>query len=60
MLSEEKIRERFFAILYELQHGNPGDEIRQRLIIQLSTLFDVLEGDIPEEYWEQVQEYILF
>ena len=60
MLSEEKIRERFFAILYELQHGSPGNEIIQRLIIQLGTLFDVLEGDIPEEYWEQAQEYIPF
>ena len=60
MLSENKIRERFFAILYELQNYNLNNDIRQRLIIQLGTLFDVLEGDIPEEYWEQVQEYIPF
>lgn len=60
MLSENKIRKRFFAILYELQNCNLNNDVRQRLIIQLGTLFDVLEGDIPEEYWEQAQEYIPF
>lgn len=58
MKTQAELHKRLFATLAELQSGypdtNPGLKIQ--LIHELKLLYDILEDDVPEEYWEQIEE----
>lgn len=58
MRSKEEIMKRLFATLAELQSGTTTEQVHERLCIELSVLNDVLGDDVPEEYWEQIEEFI--
>ena len=58
MMSKEKIVENLFATLAELQSGTAAEELYNKLCIKLETLSDILGDDVPEEYWEQIEELI--
>lgn len=50
-----------FARLAELQDGrvkvnNP--QLAEQLRIELALLYDILGEDVPDEYWEQIEEKI--
>lgn len=57
MKSKEEIMKRLFATLAELQ-GTTTEQVHEKLCIELSVLNDILGDDIPEEYWEQIEEFI--
>lgn len=59
MLSKESILKNFYAILSELESGTVDLESNMgiRLSAKLSVYADILEDDIPEEYWEAVEKY---
>ena len=61
MKTKQELLQMLFAKLAELQdgrirHANP--EIYDRLRTELSLLYDILGDDVPEEYWEQIEEMI--
>lgn len=58
MKSAEQIKAMFYATLAELQNGVENEGIYDRLCAKLSVLYDILDEDIPEEYWEQVEEFV--
>lgn len=58
MKSKEEIMKRLFATLAELQSGTAAEELYNKLCIKLETLSDILGDDVPEEYWEQIEEFI--
>lgn len=61
MKSKEELLKMLYVRLAELQDGrikvnNPA--VAEQLRIELSLLYEILEDDIPEEYWEQIEEEI--
>ena len=61
MKTKQELLEMLFAKLAELQDGriktvNPV--IAKRLQTELNLLWDILGEDVPEEYWEQIEEEI--
>lgn len=55
MKSKEQVLSMMMAILAEIQSGNDSVCLKARLEI-LNRVLD--EEDIPEEYWEQIEEAI--
>ena len=61
MKTKQELLEMLFAKLAELQDGriktvNPI--IAKKLQTELNLLWDILIDDVPEEYWEQIEEEI--
>lgn len=56
MKDRDWMRSRFFATLSELQWTNPHEKLKIRLKADLQLLWDILEDDIEEEWWEQIEE----
>ena len=57
MKSKQELLSMLFARLAELQHGgiksNPA--MTEQLKIELSLLYDILGDDVPEDFWEQIE-----
>ena len=58
MKTKEEIVKDTISIIEELEFGVINTELRNYLKIKLSTLYDILGEDLPEEYWERVEEAI--
>ena len=61
MKTKQEILSMLYSRLAELQDGriktvNPT--IAKRLQAELNLLWDILGEDVPEEYWEQIEEEI--
>lgn len=61
MKTKQELLEMLFVKLAELQDGriktvNPI--IAKKLQTELNLLWDILGEDVPEEYWEQIEEEI--
>ena len=61
MKTKQELLEMLFAKLAELQDGriktvNPT--VAKKLQTELNLLWDILIEDVPEEYWEQIEEEI--
>ena len=61
MKTKQELLEMLFAKLAELQDGriktvNPT--VAKKLQTELNLLWDILGEDVPEEYWEQIEEEI--
>ena len=61
MKTKQELLEMLFAKLAELQDGriktvNPT--MAKKLQTELNLLWDILGEDVPEEYWEQIEEEI--
>ena len=61
MKTKQELLEMLFSRLSELQDGrikivNPT--MTKRLQTELNLLWDILIEDVPEEYWEQIEEEI--
>ena len=57
MKTKEQILQDLFATLSELQSGLCNGNLKA-LTTKLSVLYDVLEDDVPEEFWEQIEEWL--
>lgn len=68
MKTKQELLEMLFAKLAELQDINKQplnnntviqtSQLAQRLRIEVALLYDILGDDVPEEYWEQIEEEI--
>lgn len=58
MKSKEEILSTLFATLHELQNTTPSDSLKSFLQTRLGVLYDILGDDVPEEYWEQIEEQL--
>ena len=61
MKTQQELLQMLYSRLAELQDGrikavNPI--IAKRLQTELNLLWDILGEDVPEEYWEQIEEEI--
>jgi hypothetical protein len=55
MKSKQEILSKLYAVLAELQSKTAGEELTKILKIQLELLYDILDEDIPEEFWAQIE-----
>ena len=60
-----KIKQELLQMLYsrlaELQNGKVKQDkpnLAEKLKIELALLYDILGEEVPEEYWEQIEEMI--
>ena len=68
MKTKQELLEMLFAKLAELQDINKQllnnntvvqtTQLVQRLQIEVALLYDILSEDVPEEYWEQIEDEI--
>ena len=61
MKTQQELLQMLYSRLAELQDGriktvNPT--MTKRLQTELNLLWDILIDDVPEEYWEQIEEVI--
>lgn len=61
MKTKQELLQMLYSRLAELQdgrirHANP--EMYDKLRIELALLYDILGEEVPEEYWEQIEEVI--
>ena len=59
MKSKEQLLRAFFSRLAELQSGTvTNNALRTRLVTEVLLLSDILGDDVPEEYWDDVEELL--
>ena len=61
MKTKQELLQMLYSRLAELQdgrirHANP--EMYDKLRIELALLYDIIGEEVPEEYWEQIEELI--
>ena len=61
MRTQQELLQMLYSRLAELQDGriktvNPT--VAKRIRTELNLLWDILIDDVPEEYWEQIEEEI--
>lgn len=59
MKSKEEILSMLYATLNELQNGVKDEGLKNYLETKLQVLVDILGEEIPEEYWEQLDEFVV-
>lgn len=62
MKKKEEILKDLYVTLAELQGTNWTEEnkgLMEYLKIKLSVLYDILGEEVPEEYWEQIEEWVV-
>lgn len=62
MKKKEEILKDLYATLAELQGTNWTEEnkgLMEYLKIKLSVLYDILGEEVPERYWEQIEEWAI-
>lgn len=58
MKTKQEILSMFFATLAEIQSNTATDQLEKYLKIRLELLYDILGEEVPEAYWEQIEEII--
>ena len=58
MKTKEELLEMLYSRLAELQGGCASPTLAEQLKIELSLLYDILGEEVPEEFWEQIEEEI--
>ena len=60
MKTKQKLLSMLFSRLAELKSNvkQNNQPLAEKLRIELSLLYDILGEDVPEEYWEQIEEEI--
>ena len=59
MRTKEEILKNLFATLHELQNSEPSESLKISLETKLQVLADVLGDDLPEEYYDQLEKFII-
>lgn len=62
MKSKEQIKSMLFSRLTELEDGRIktlSPKIAQYRSIELALLYDILEDDVDDEYWDRIEHQIL-
>lgn len=61
MKTKQELLQMLFSRLAELQDGKAKQDkpnLAEKLKIELALLYDILGEEVPEEYWEQIEEVI--
>ncbi len=58
MKKVEDVKKEMLAILCELQNTKPVPHLKKYLETRLQTIVDILEDDVPEAYYEQLEEFV--
>ena len=61
MKTKQELLQMLYSRLAELQDGrirHTNTEMYAKLRIELALLYDILGEEVPEEYWEQIEEVI--
>ena len=61
MKTKQKLLQMLYGRLAELQDGKIKQNkpnLAEKLKIELALLYDILGEEVPEEYWEQIEEVI--
>ena len=61
MKTKQKLLQMLYGRLAELQNGKVKQDkpnLAEKLKIELALLYDILGEEVPEEYWEQIEEVI--
>ncbi len=61
MITKEEMMQMLFSKLAELQdliEENNESVLTARLQVEVALLYNILGEDVPEEYWEQIEEVI--
>ena len=61
MRTKQKLLQMLYGRLAELQNGKVKQDkpnLAEKLKIELALLYDILGEEVPEEYWEQIEELI--
>lgn len=58
MKTKQELLSMLFSRLAELQHGGikiDNPDYAKQEAIELSLLYDILGDEVPEDYWEQIE-----
>lgn len=61
MKTKQELLQMLYSRLAELQDGKIKQDkpnLTEKLKIELALLYDILGEEVPEEYWEQIEEVI--
>lgn len=61
MKTKQELLQMLYSRLAELQDGKVKQDkpnLEEKLKIELALLYDILSEEVPEEYWEQIEEVI--
>lgn len=61
MKTKQELLQMLYSRLAEIQDGRirkANPEMYDKLRTELALLYDILGDDIPEEYWEQIEEIL--
>lgn len=61
MKNKDELLKMLFARLAELQDGRikeDNPDYAKQLSVELALLYNILGEDVPESYWEQIEEQI--
>jgi len=59
MKSVQEIKKDLFATLHELEtRETMPNHLQNYLTTKLSILYDILGEEVPEEYWERIENFI--
>ena len=61
MKTKQELLQMLYSRLAELQDGKVKQDksnLAEKLKIELALLYDILGEEVPEEYWEQIEEVI--
>ena len=61
MKTKQELLQMLYSRLAELQNGKAKQDnpnLAEKLKIELALLYDILGEEVPEEYWEQIEEVI--
>lgn len=61
MKTKQELLQMLYSRLAELQDGTVKQDkpnLAEKLKIELALLYDILGEEVPEEYWEQIEEVI--
>ena len=61
MKTKQELLQMLYSRLAELQDGKikqSKSNLAEKLKIELALLYDILGEEVPEEYWEQIEEVI--
>ena len=58
MKTKQEILKDLFATLTELKEGVDSPSLDTYLKVKLETLYNVLGEDVPEEYWDEIEEIL--
>ena len=59
MKTKDEVVRMMLSVLAELQSGTCSENLSKYLTVKLETIVDILDDEVPEEYWKQIEKFIV-